>query len=56
MFWNSWNAFVTANSDDRLAETLESLSPEQTEELQSHLLMQGENRSGILQEDLKRSG
>ena len=31
--------------DGRLREALDSLSPDQTEELQSYLLLQGESRS-----------
>jgi len=36
--------FRNGEFDDRLAETLESLSAEQIEELQRHLVMQGESR------------
>jgi len=38
-----------------LGETLESLSPEQIEDLESFLLIQGESRNGIVPGDLKRS-
>jgi hypothetical protein len=48
--------FRNGEFDARLAETLDSLSSEQIEDLQSFLLMQGESRNGIVPEDLKRSG
>ena len=38
--------------DVRLAETLNSLSPEQIEDLESFLLTQGESRNGIVPDDL----
>ena len=37
--------FRNGEFDTRLAETLESLSPEQIEDLNHYLLMQGESRS-----------
>jgi len=37
--------FRNGEFDARLAETIESLSPEQIEDLQSFLLMTGESRS-----------
>jgi uncharacterized protein (DUF433 family) len=48
--------FRNGEFDARLAETLESLSREQIEDLESFLLMQGESHNGIVQDDLKRSG
>ena len=47
--------FRNGEFDARLAETLDSLSAEQIEDLQSFLLMRGESRNGIVPEDLKRS-
>jgi hypothetical protein len=47
--------FQNGEFDARLTEILDSLSPEQIEDLQSYLLMQGESRNGIVPEDLKRS-
>jgi len=48
--------FRNGEFDARMAETLHSLSPEQIEDLESFLLMQGESRNGILSDALKRSG
>ena len=48
--------FRNGEFDARLAETLDSLSPEQIEDLESFLLMQGESRNGIVSDALKRSG
>jgi len=48
--------FRNGEFDARLGETLESLSPEQIEDLESFLLIQGESRNGIVPGDLKRSG
>ena len=48
--------FRNGEFDARLAETLDSLAPEQIEDLQSFLLMQGESRNGTVLDDLKRSG
>ena len=48
--------FRNGEFDTRLAETLDSLSREQIEDLESLLVMQGESRKGISLEDLKRSG
>jgi len=48
--------FRNGEFDARLAETLDSLSPEQIEDLESFLLLQGESRNGIASDALKRSG
>jgi len=39
--------FQNGEFDARLTEILDSLSPEQIEDLQSYLLMQGESRNGM---------
>ena len=48
--------FRNGEFDGRLAETLGSLSPEQIEDLEHALLIQGESRNEIGPEDLKRIG
>ena len=49
--------FRNGDFDGHLAETFDSLTPEQVDDLQRLLLMQGESRTGIMPEDLaERSG
>ena len=42
--------------DSQLGQALDLLSPEQMDDLQNYLLMQGESRNWMLSEDLKRTG
>ena len=48
--------FKNGEFDGQLGETLDSLSPDQIEDLHSLLLMQGESRNGSCTNDLRRSG
>jgi hypothetical protein len=48
--------FQDGEFDGQLGETLASLSPEQIEDLQRMLLMQGESRTRVVRGDLKPSG
>jgi len=48
--------FQDGEFDGQLGETLASLSPEQVEDLQRMLLMEGESRTRMVPADLKLSG